>query len=387
MKVCCITTVRHNVGDDFVREGIRHLLGKVIGPFESVEIHKHFPATARPEWDWFHRAGLTKIADRIPGFRAEWWSRRIDALPLRPETDKVLTADLLVQCGAPVYWLNAHSDSSRNEWYEPLIGRRWERVSDRVPLLNLGAGACQPWESDGSEFRRSAGALEFIRSFSDRCALTTLRDKLSGRILEIAGRSAELLPCPSLFARLTGRVEKGQAEYLALNYMPLGGHYRFGNDEDRIAWRQTFRELALRFAKHERCLLVCHDRAEFREAGRLLPEIPRFQSDDFRDYLRVYSKARCGVLNRVHGAFAMASFGRPALVVGNDSRARMMEVIGLPAMSVAGATLGKVFDALAALNAEAPAHEERLARLCAESEARYCELLEASLASVRKVSK
>ncbi len=45
--------------------------------------------------------------------------------------------------------------------------------------------------------------------------------------------------------------------------------------------------------------------------------------------MRFYSKAKLGIMNRVHGAFMMASFGKPSIIIGNDSRARMAEEIGL----------------------------------------------------------
>jgi polysaccharide pyruvyl transferase WcaK-like protein len=45
--------------------------------------------------------------------------------------------------------------------------------------------------------------------------------------------------------------------------------------------------------------------------------------------MRFYAGAKWGVMNRVHGAFMMASLGKPAVVIGNDSRARMIENLGL----------------------------------------------------------
>ena len=64
-----------------------------------------------------------------------------------------------------------------------------------------------------------------------------------------------------------------------------------------------------------------------------------FYSDDYRAYLRLYSGARWGIMNRVHGAFALASLGKPrAAVVGSDSRARMAGVLGMPEVFVNDAT-------------------------------------------------
>ena len=46
--------------------------------------------------------------------------------------------------------------------------------------------------------------------------------------------------------------------------------------------------------------------------------------------LKFYRRARFGITNRVHAAFALASFGRPSFGIGIDNRVRMLEEIGLP---------------------------------------------------------
>ena len=375
MKVAFITTVNHNVGDDFVRDGILYLLTRTVGPVEPALIHKHFPLSVRSEWDWLHRSGFTRVMDRIPHSSALGWSRLIDRLPLRAAGDKILNSELLVQCGAPVYWLNAGSNSASNEWYEPLVCRRWKRVRTRVPFLNIGAGSCQAYHSDGSEFSTAPGVLAYIRELHARCALTTVRDHLSKSILAMAGVDAPLLPCPSLFACKQHAIDAGSPEYVALNYMKLGGHYRLDGAIDPLAWRKTFVAFARHLARSDRCVLVCHDRMEREEAGKMLPEFDRFYSNDYREYLRVYARASCGVVNRVHAAFVMASFGRPALVVGNDSRARMTELIDLPHLHVAEASVERLQSGLEVLRNDASVYAAGLARICDQAQASYLRLL------------
>jgi len=384
MKATFITTVKHNIGDDFVRDGIIHLLMQAVpsGGVEVRMIHKHFPASARPEWDWLHRSGGTRLLDQLPGLRALRLSRCIELLPLRPATDKILTADLVVQSGAPVYWLNHGSDSSKNEWYGPLIRRRWLRVSDRVPLLNLGAGSCQHFYSDGGEFERVPAVLEFIRAFHASCALTTVRDRLSQAILARAGMDAALLPCPALLAaRRHGIVSSGKGDYVALNFMRLGGHYQFEDTDHAPVWRDQFTSFARQLAKNTRCLMVCHNRTELAAAKELLPEIDRFHSPDYRDYLRIYAAASVGVVNRVHGAFALAGCGRPGLVVGNDSRARMAEIIGLPVLHVAEATSARMATRLGELMSDLPGARTRLLQTADATEQAYLKLLRPVLAA------
>ena len=45
--------------------------------------------------------------------------------------------------------------------------------------------------------------------------------------------------------------------------------------------------------------------------------------------MKFYAKAKFGIMNRVHGAFLMASYEKPSIVIGNDTRARMAAEIGL----------------------------------------------------------
>ncbi len=71
-----MTTVGKNVGDDFIREGIRSILDDAIGAYEPYYVNKHDLTTlGRPLMD---EIGVV--------------------------SDKFEAADLLVQAGAPVFW-------------------------------------------------------------------------------------------------------------------------------------------------------------------------------------------------------------------------------------------------------------------------------------------
>ena len=106
-------------------------------------------------------------------------------------------------------------------------------------------------------------------------------------------------------------------------------------------------------------LLVCNDRAEEAAASRWFPSVKRFYSADHRDYLRTYARARYGLVNRVHAAFAMASFGRLAAVIGNDSRSHMAELIDVPVFDVRAmdaARLMNVWEQVRARSGDYTAH-------------------------------
>ena len=99
-RVCLISTLNHNVGDDFVREGILCLLREVLGPVDVSVIHKHFPVTARGQ-PWPQLDPLTRGVPNWLSWRSRF-SRAADVLPMSPSGDLVLGSDLVVQCGAPV---------------------------------------------------------------------------------------------------------------------------------------------------------------------------------------------------------------------------------------------------------------------------------------------
>jgi hypothetical protein len=338
-RVAIITTLQHNVGDDFVREGIIYLLGRVIPKMELALIHKHLPITVRSEFGWLHSSRIDHRLDRLGDDFALKLTRRIDArLPVFPGTDRIARSDVLVQSGGPVYWLGAEGSCAKTEWWDPLIERRWIPNSRGRIFLNLAGGTCQRYDSDGSEFAERTDVLAHIRRYYDLTALTTVRDELSLKVLHLAGREGLLLPCTSIFAVDRLGIAPASGEFIVLNYMPAGGHFMLGQKIEAAAWERRFVALARRLAARGRVVLVCHNEKEMAAAKTLLPGMETFYSDDYRAYLRLYARARWGIMNRVHGAFALASLGKPAAVVGSDSRARMAGMLGLPEVFVNEAT-------------------------------------------------
>jgi hypothetical protein len=380
VQTAIITTTAHNVGDDFVREGILYLLHQVTSGVRVELIHKHLPLTARPEWDWMRHSAFARALDRLPRVSSVGVAERIDSLlPLRRGTDRVLTSQLLIQSGAPVYWLHGKESCAQNEWYGPLIRRRWQRVRSTVPFLSLAGGSCQAYDSDGSEFGQSAETLAYIREFYDACRLTTVRDLLSERVLKLAGRSAPVLPCTSIFARLGLGIEPAEPRYVVLNYMPGGGHFSYGGQSHARAWEQTFADFVRQLPRDAEYRMLCHSRAELAEARRLFGHIHAFWSEDYREYLQFMAHARFGIVNRVHAGFALASFGRPCFVVGSDSRTRMCGLIGLRHEHVGAVHAAGLLSELELLREQACSYPAVMRQLQEDSGARYVGLLRGAL--------
>jgi hypothetical protein len=156
-----------------------------------------------------------------------------------------------------------------------------------------------------------------------------VRDKLAKKILKHLGLNVSLLPCSSIFAKDYYNIPKKEPTIIALNYMHQGGHYKFGQKIKSKKWKKTFKEFYNSIKDKYSCVLVCHNRDELLEAKKNFPGAKIFFSKKDRDYLRFYSKVKFGIVNRIHAAFAIASFGRPSFVIGADSRAKMVEEIDL----------------------------------------------------------
>lgn len=317
MKISIITTVNHNVGDDFVREGIKYLLKQHFKNknLEFTNIHKHSPITSRYGYEKFRYLRLSSWLDKI--------------IPKKWSKDRVLEADILIQSGAPVYWCHqvGGGHCCDNEWYTPLIKERFS-MNERAVLLNLAAGTCQKYDSDGSEFCDKCN--EYLKEFYALSTVTTVRDKLAKDIFERLNLNAPVLPCSSIFAIDEHDLKDEGEEYVVVNYMKGGAHYTFGQEIDFKKWKKEFQKFYFELKEKEKVVISCHNQKEVNEALELDSDADIFYiKDDYLAYMKFYSRAKFGFMNRVHGAFLMASFGKPSVVIGNDSRARMSEEIGL----------------------------------------------------------
>jgi len=368
MKVAIITTLNFNIGDDFVREGIIYLLRQYYKN-ETLTfsfIHKHSPVTVR--YGFENVRGITR-------------SRLLDkALPLSITRDRILECDLLVQSGAPAYWCFADENNhcATNEWYDLLIKRRHEKIKDHAPLINLAVGTCQPYNSEGEEFFTQACKIDadYIRDFYQRAAATTVRGKVAGKVLAGLDCPAPVLPCTSIFGVKNLEIEPQEGEYVALNYMRGGAHFVMGQKIEFEKWQEAFRTFYQTMKeKGERLVFVCHNAPERDEALKFDPEAEVFFSENYQDYMRFYAKAKYGIMNRVHGAFMLGSLGKPSFLVGNDTRARIIEEIGQRSYFVNDVDASMLLNAAAELEESRHTYPEKINTIRDEAFKKYQEVL------------
>lgn len=345
MNIAIITTVKHNVGDDFVREGIKFLVKKAYGNDDLLfhHIHKHSPITVRKGYeDW--RLGRPSV----------WLDKLI---PKNTKNDYILQSDLVIQSGAPVYWCHEESHCYNNEWFQPLVRDRFKK-NKSARMFNLAAGSCQKYHSDGSEFCEKC--YKYINEFYGLCEATTVRDTLSKTVLSKVGINVPVIPCSSIFAVDEWGLKSEAEDFVVVNYMKGGSHYTFGQQIDFDRWHGEFKKFYFDMKKREKVIFSCHNDKEVKEALELDPEAEIFHvKDDFLAYMKLYSRAKFGIMNRVHGAFMLASLGKPSIIIGNDSRARMAEEIGLKSYFVNDVDLEILENSYSFLNAGADSFSDR----------------------------
>ncbi|HZL35816.1 MAG TPA: polysaccharide pyruvyl transferase family protein [Tepidisphaeraceae bacterium] len=310
-RVAFMTTVHLNVGDEFIREGIRSFLDEVIGEYDPFYVHKH-------DIDTLH----TPLLDEGELLQ-----------------DKFRDADLIVQAGAPVYWNFGPHQSYNVGWAKDLWFDRIFQLGPGKPILNIGAGSCQPREDDLAGLMADPQVVDFAKQAGRACRWTCVRDPLASRFLESIEVEHELLPCPAFHAARRTPGAKITRNVLAVNLMRDAGHHLIKPENDPARWHATVQAVIPRLREKYRLLFVAHDDAEaqyqrqFARDGEMV-----FHSNDFRDYLSLYASVTGIFANRVHGAVAVAGFGRPAVIVGTDSRVGIARPIGIPAVDEADAT-------------------------------------------------
>ncbi|MCE5310929.1 MAG: polysaccharide pyruvyl transferase family protein [Acidobacteriales bacterium] len=306
LRIGFLTSLGVNVGDEFIREGIRSVLDRTGFPYHPFYVHKlDIDSLSEPRED--------------------------EALVL---ADKYWDSDLFIQAGAPVYWhiLEGRSTSLTSAWHQWMWEDRILNCARGGPVfLNLGAGTCQRWNDDGADFLADPACVEFARRASARAALTTVRDPLAARILSALSLPHELLPCPAFLAAARHDIPGSRTGAVAVNLMPLGGHYELDPEFNDAVWLMRCMALVSRLRSFGPLLFVAHDEAEEAFMAQFAGPGERvFRGGGWRDYLDVYGSCAAVVANRVHGAVCAAGFGVPAVIIGNDSRASIGDPIGIP---------------------------------------------------------
>lgn len=348
-----MTTLRVNVGDEFIREGIKYLLDGVLAGYESYYVNKH------------------DVAGTI--------STRIEDEPALLR-DKFHDADVIIQAGAPVYWNNRFGSSCTVEWSEELWNKRIFHYGKDKAILNIAAGSCQPYPDSASSFTKDPSCAAFARQAGQSCTWTSVRDPLASHILYSLDVAHDLLPCTAFHAA-SRHEERRPDDIIGINLMETAGHHCLRDEVDDLGWRRKAVAFLTDLRKRHRLLFIAHNEAErtytefFRAPGESI-----FHSHKWQDYLPVYARCRAVVANRVHGAVCAAGFGRPGVIIGTDSRLLIGDCIGLASFYAPRVTPQEIVHALERGLAKESKERDRLITLRTESARQYREKIYQALA-------
>lgn len=365
MKVGFITTIDTNIGDDFIRCGIENIVKNIHNTSSPhfTYVNKHLPETAIVNKSPIH---LLKKSKPFPG-RGK----------LMNFYDKYLyhyfsvynSQDIIIQSGAPVLW----PDCQNNEWAIPIWYKTIGKLHKKIPVLNIAAGSCYPWEHRNGFFNDDE--KKYAADIGSFCKLTTTRDILANRLFTEAGVKNVLMPCSAFF--VDQHVEnKNHGEYILINYMPGGGHFDWGQNINGNAWEEAIKNLINSLGSKYEIHFICHNEKEVAAAQRIAPGNRIHLPDSVESYLEVIRKAIIGINNRMHASVAMASVGVPSLSIGTDTRLLMLENLGLPIFYVKDVSGQLLNEEVIKLIAQKDTERKRLFELKSSGFNKYSRLLE-----------
>jgi polysaccharide pyruvyl transferase WcaK-like protein/SAM-dependent methyltransferase len=337
IKISFLTSLRVNVGDEFIREGIRAILDRLPASYYPLYINKHDPVSLyHPEEDE----------------------------PIIV-SDKYWDSDLFIQAGAPVYWQLVQDQwtSLTSEWHTWMWEERILNTErdDHPVFINLGAGSCQPWGEDGKAFLDDPACVRFAESAAEKAMLTSVRDPVASGILSSLALPHLQLACPAFLAAVRhGNIAKNN-NLIGINLMPLGAHYDLRTNFNAESWKLTCLKLVNVLRMMGRLVFIAHDEQEKIFAGLFAaPDERIFLSKAWRDYLDIYSVCGLVIANRVHGAVCAAGFGVPSIIIGNDSRATIGDYIGICSFQSGKVKIDEILDTANILIHKWPQEQERL---------------------------
>jgi len=360
LKVSFMTSLGVNVGDEFIREGIFSFLDEVIENWEPFYVNK---------------VDLSSLFE----------PREDESAVLK---DKFRHADIIIQAGAPVYWNFINSTSYNVEWAEELWQNRIFQLGSEKPILNIAAGSCQPYPDFAKTFLSDPMCVKFAKDVSSACIWTSVRDPLASQILYVLGLDHEVLPCTAFHAARRTKFGADCGEVIGINLMPLGGHYKLNDGIDEDAWKNKIDAFLPKIRQYHRLLFIAHDMSEKKFMEQFLgPGEVIFISSRWRDYLPVYAKCVATIANRVHSAVCAAGFGKPSVILGNDTRLFIGDYIGIPSRYVVEVSSEEIVDLLESGLGDQKNEKARLLDLREQSASRYREAILENLDKFQGIAK
>lgn len=303
LNILFSTTRTWNCGDDFILTGVLRLLNKV-GICYNPIIYNRNPVIC---CNLAYSGRSVKIKDSdsvittnlghllsqfLPASDNSWQSRH--------GLDKI---DYCILAGTP-------------EWVGKMVEPLTEALHNtHIPIAYLGIGIFE--EHTQISFEQLPKCDKHILQ---RAKIVTVRDKACQQFLK-QHASAQLLPCPALFAAPRATKRK-RLKTISISPQAYTKGARQPISEAIAQWMMQL--IKLLQAKYD-CALVLHYIDEVQLYQSLLPNIPIYYSYDPVDYLTYYDQFDLNITTRVHGAGVCASLGIPSFVINHSARSQTAE--------------------------------------------------------------
>lgn len=348
-SICFITTLNTNIGDDFIRDGIFSILEKTIGKWRSFYVNKHDLTTIyRKVHDEYSMIG-----------------------------DKIFNANIIIQAGTPVYWKIKESTCYNVEWAEEIWFKRIFKIGRDKIILNIAAGACQPYPDFPLTLLSDDKCVDFVKNVSMSCRWTSVRDHLASQLLTSLRINHDTLPCTAFLAAKRYNFSRTNDNNLfGVNIMPLSGHFDLINNFDEENWLKKVQFILDDLRKRHNLIFIAHDKKEHYFMRKISKgDEKTFYSDKYQEYYDVYSKCSVVMANRVHAAVFSAGFGIPSLIIGNDTRMLIGDYIGIESRYVLDVDTNEITHLLEKLYDNRLSENERLIDLREKSFDKYCKIV------------
>lgn len=273
---------RLNIGDSFVRDGIRKLISARVPDAEFVDLSVSKPR--RPSGPF----GLT--GENVARSNAE--------------------ADLVVIGGSNLYQCR-----KSGAWGVATDVESIRRLSPPVMLIGIGSGSSFMHTTRACS-RKSA---EEIQLLNHNAIGSSIRDVRTGQFLDALGVGGYTLTgCPATFV-FDRPFAFNDGELVAIPFPPVRFRKR------RFMFGRLMRALRKYIGYCEalglRAVVPCHDHRDLEAARGLTGRgVEVFCSENTRDYYDLYAKCRLAVGFRLHGSIICLAMGIPFIPVYFDMR-------------------------------------------------------------------
>jgi len=322
-----IPPISCNPGDDIVRDGQRWLIGQALNSVDEIE---WVPFCRYSPLQWLD--GESPLRGVHPKWMWPLWSKY-------PQISKKFTScDYLINASGPLLYAGRWFHSNYEPWH--LVLNRWLRSPKSPKFLNLAFGTA--FDERDLRVMQSTGWVQratdsFTRSVADVAYVSTAREELAQSQLKKYLPNVNAVPCPSLFGANFHGVRSQKRDGVLLNFHPMGTRAREAGSKGSANWVRVFRALLKRLkAKGKRCHFIFHEENELALARKHLDlsDAHYVVPGSVKEYIQCYANAEVAVSCRVHGVYAAASCGIPAVGIGSDTRARMIDMIGYDCLSI-----------------------------------------------------